>query len=547
MAFGYSGSNNAGQSKKPRKDSTKGSSASVHSHSSQSTGRSLNPFAKKETTPATTPSRSRTQSTSSATKSPVAVNKSPAKSADTDQRSKDVFEFLEEEEEDESEGSGSEQTSSGSETDEDDADVQPKTTPFTPATIGLQLARGPPVLQQPGSYNEPSATKKDVSSPVQEKRELDFSAMPESLYSQRNPAPLQRPSFPPSPPKSPEETHSKKAPKMRKTHNTKPKKIASGYGYLAPRIKVSKGDGGKDRLPPLYRQFEHLNHRVLLHLQDEIALMEEDLHTLDELEEGYRAAEREKSKPQLASRRLEAQAQSYSTLHARRQNLMELLIQKTEQYSEYFQCTPPSPAQPSQTLRLTNKKLQDNALFAYTRVIQTLPRASDSDIKTYRTWMKDRKPITAAETRFLDHDQDLVSITPFLPSSTAGPSKPSSPSIFPAIVIASTAILLPLLAFSMVSEFTGRLVLVAIVGGAASVVAGHHSTGTEQFVDPRDGWRCAMGYVLFFLLILLNSRGWIYADLLMQLLWVYDYGCYVYPLVSPVVLCFLLVLFFVFF
>ena len=49
------------------------------------------------------------------------------------------------------------------------------------------------------------------------------------------------------------------------------------------------------------------------------------------------------------------------------------------------------------------------------------------------------------------------------------------------------------------------------------------------------------------LLILLNSRGWIYADLLMQLLWVYDYGCYVYPLVSPVVLCFLLVLFFVFF
>lgn len=110
--------------------------------------------------------------------------------------------------------------------------------------------------------------------------------------------------------------------------------------------------------------------------------------------------------------------------------------------------------------------------------------------------MKDRKPVAAAETRFLDHDQDLVSITPYLPSSTAGPSKPSSPSIFPAIVIASTAILLPLLAFSMVSEFTGRLVLVAIVGGAASVVAGHYSTGTEQFVEPRDGWRCAMGYVL---------------------------------------------------
>lgn len=340
MAFGYSGSNNTSQSKKPRKDSTKGSSASVHSHSSQSTGRSLNPFAKKDTTATTTPSHSRAQSTSSATKSPVA-NKSPAKQADTDKKNKDVFEFLEEEEEDESEESESEESSSGSESDEDAAGVQPKTTPFTPATIGLQLARGPPVLQ-PGSYNEAPALKKDAPSPAQEKKAFDFSAMPETFYNQRNPTPLQRPSFPPSPPKSPEEIHSKKTPKMRKTHNTKPKKIASGYGYLAPRIKVSRGDGGKDRLPPLYRQFEHLNHRVLLHLQDEIALMEEDLHTLDELEEGYRAAEREKNKPQPASRRLEAQAQSYSTLHARRQNLMELLIQKTEQYSEYqipFRCT----------------------------------------------------------------------------------------------------------------------------------------------------------------------------------------------------------------
>lgn len=152
--------------------------------------------------------------------------------------------------------------------------------------------------------------------------------------------------------------------------------------------------------------------------------------------------------------------------------------------------------------------MQDNALFSYTRVIQTLPRATEPDIKTYRTWMKDRKPIASAETRFLDHDQDLVSITPYLSSSSvaAGSSKPSSPSIFPAIVIASTAILLPLLAFSMVSEFTGRLVLVAIVGGAASVVAGHYSTGTDQLVDPRDGWRCAMGYVAIPCLFLLRGE-----------------------------------------
>lgn len=111
--------------------------------------------------------------------------------------------------------------------------------------------------------------------------------------------------------------------------------------------------------------------------------------------------------------------------------------------------------------------------------------------------MKERKPIAAAETRFLDHDKDLVSITPYAASPMASTSfnKLSSPSIFPAIIIASTAILLPLLAFSMVSEFTGRLVLVAIVGGAASAVAGNYSTGTEQLVDAKDGWRCATMYV----------------------------------------------------
>jgi hypothetical protein len=33
---------------------------------------------------------------------------------------------------------------------------------------------------------------------------------------------------------------------------------------------------------PLYRRFEELNHRILLHLQEEISELEEDLHNLDE-------------------------------------------------------------------------------------------------------------------------------------------------------------------------------------------------------------------------------------------------------------------------
>ena len=334
MPFGYSGSKDP---KKSRKDGTRGSSAaSVLSHSSQSTGKGLNSFVenpKREKEP----SHSRAPSTGLATKTPGVVTRSPVKLTDANKKDTGVFEYLDEEDDDDDDES--EESSSSSEPDDEDDAVgaQPRTTTILPGTIGLQLARGSrpngaPALQ-PSPYNETEAPKKDTSLLPQDKKELDFSTMPDTYYTQRNSAPSYRPSFPPSPPKSPEDSYPKKQQKLRKTHHTKPKKIASGYGFIAPRIKVSPGDS-KDRLPPLYRRFEHLNHRVLLHLQDEIAELEEDLHTLDELEEGYRSstAEREKHKP--ASRRLDAQAQSNSTLHSRRQGLMEMLIQKTEQYSE---------------------------------------------------------------------------------------------------------------------------------------------------------------------------------------------------------------------
>lgn len=89
----------------------------------------------------------------------------------------------------------------------------------------------------------------------------------------------------------------------------------------------------------------------------------------------------------------------------------------------------------------------------------------------------------------------------------------------------------------MVSEFTGRLVLVAIVGGAASVVAGNYSTGTEQLVDPKDGWRCATMYVLAVNHDMCPQKR----DILTratQIFWVYDGGCYVYSLIAALFGCF---------
>ena len=134
-----------------------------------------------------------------------------------------------------------------------------------------------------------------------------------------------------------------------------------------------------------------------------------------------------------------------------------------------------------------NLTKQDNALSAYSKVTQALPSASDKDIDTYRAWMKENAPVAVAETRFLEHNKDLISLTT---RSTS-----NAPSAFSAIIIASAAILLPLLAFSMIAEFSGRLLVVAMVGGAASAIASNSAAGAERFVASHDGWRIATLYV----------------------------------------------------
>ncbi|KAE8387740.1 hypothetical protein BDV23DRAFT_195592 [Aspergillus alliaceus] len=277
----------------------------------------------------------------------------------------------------------------------------------------------------------------------------------------RNTTSFHRPPLPPSPPQSPEEDLHRINRKSRR--NTKPSPVPSGYGLLTWRLSSSV-DKKEPGLPPLYRRFEGLNHRVLLYLQDEIAQMEEELHLLDEYEEMHRVAtaEQEGTKVVPASRRMDTQAQVYSSLYYRREEVMTALVHKTEQYN--------------------------NALNAYSKVLQTLPSASDKDVGIYRTWMKENSPIAIAETRFLDHNKDLVSLTSRSTNST---------SAYSAIIIASAAILLPLLAFSMISEFSGRLLVVALVGGAASAIASNSSAGAEHIVASQDGWRIATLYFGF--------------------------------------------------
>jgi peptidoglycan/xylan/chitin deacetylase (PgdA/CDA1 family) len=84
---------------------------------------------------------------------------------------------------------------------------------------------------------------------------------------------------------------------------------------------------------PMYRKFEHLNHRVLLHLQDETSELEEELRNLDECiaqitprdADGYAYP---------ASRR--GDARFGGEMHFKRTELLGRIYQKLEQYSKLW-------------------------------------------------------------------------------------------------------------------------------------------------------------------------------------------------------------------
>lgn len=110
---------------------------------------------------------------------------------------------------------------------------------------------------------------------------------------------------------------------------------AAGYELLANKLSETPKKGNAlhkaGNLVPMYRKFEHLNHRVLLHLQDEVCELEEELRYLDEgiMQMSPRD---DTGQPLPASRR--GDARYGSELHYKRTELLGRIFQKIGQYSK---------------------------------------------------------------------------------------------------------------------------------------------------------------------------------------------------------------------
>ena len=230
----------------------------------------------------------------------------------------------------------------------------------------------------------------------------------------------------------------------------------TGYEQIALELSTTESP-----VKPLYRKFEYLNHRVLLHLQDALCDLEEELRTIDEA-----IAQTEHASPDgqktPASRRGDAfLARGGSELHNRRANLLGSVLVSTEHYNR--------------------------ALSAYASIAKESVSPDDDQVASYVEWMTKHAPVHPVETRFLRERLDLI-----VPGATAATL--GRPTKHAALAYLPVALMLPLLLYSIIPSLTGRLVVTAFIAIGAFIVAA--TTKIRQLMPAREWAVCGCAYVL---------------------------------------------------
>ena len=211
----------------------------------------------------------------------------------------------------------------------------------------------PPVLPQPGSRSSSESRNSDrehvrqLSRQEQDMRKYIYRSPPPPQQAYPQPLPLPSPApqaihpsqhpyvapynWPPPPvPQAP--PHGQHVHPYQQLDRSK--KTVAGYEMIALKLSempiTTSKQKRRDSITPMYRRFETLNHRLLLHLQDELAELEEELRMLDEFI-AQTSLEEESGRTRPASRRVEARFGGDA--HRRRTELLGNVFIKMGQYS----------------------------------------------------------------------------------------------------------------------------------------------------------------------------------------------------------------------
>lgn len=264
-----------------------------------------------------------------------------------------------------------------------------------------------------------------------------------------------------------------------------------GYGLLASKLSTPPPTTAGQEASPvaLYRRFEPLNHRVLLHLQDELGELEGQLHFMDDLI-ARQSHEYSATAPRADSRQ-------GSALHEQRTEVLGRVFLKLNQYSEY--CHHSKSSSPALTCS------SDQFLTSY-KASCDLEAATKEDTENYRTWMRQNPSIVGSETRFLDRDSDLIRV----PKRAESQQKVAALHSFALFQLSRYAELIPpavflltLIFFALVEGIFARLLLLCVVAGGGSVAFWWRETDGGKIL-----WRRGLGScVLYFGALLVSAMA----------------------------------------
>ncbi|KAK4548789.1 hypothetical protein LTR36_008562 [Oleoguttula mirabilis] len=227
----------------------------------------------------------------------------------------------------------------------------------------------------------------------------------------------------------------------------------AGYEMLA--LELSSPESS---VKPLYRKFEYLNHRILLHLQDELCELEEHLRIADEFVAQMDPAFAESQRTP-ASRR--GETYSNSEIHHRRTSLLGRIFLKTEQYNR--------------------------AMSSYATMAKSTGSPEVDQVQAYQQWMCKHAPVHEVEARFLQRSEDLM-----VPCVAEPPIERQTKHA--AMAYLPIALMLPLLLFSIIPTLAGRLAVTALIAVAAFIVAA--TTRIRYLMPPHEWAVCGAAYVL---------------------------------------------------
>jgi len=204
---------------------------------------------------------------------------------------------------------------------------------------------------------------------------------------------------------------------------------AKGYHKVAYELTDPRSS-----VKPIYRRFEYLNHRLLLHVQDELCEIEEQLRILDSVI----AQMKPYAGPGSVSQSRRWEHRFGNQYHSQRQQLLGKIFLKMQQYSELMT----DPMVVSQ--------------------VSTTP--TKEQILGYQQWLSAHTPIHECETQFLQHEQDLLLLKRHSYSMAPGLEYSSS-------MCWTIALLSPLMLSAIVPSLTGRLCIVVILCAVGCVYA----------------------------------------------------------------------------